>query len=1014
MHALNGFLKSGCALLLSRSIFIWLCLFSFFAVQLKAASTMSDEDFLLRNWDTEDGLPSSTVNNIARDQQGYLWVATWRGLARFDGRRWTIFNDKTTPALKNLDDHKVWVDRSGRLWLAPTRGGLALFSSNVFEEILPPAATGGTFVRDLAQDGAGALWLAATNGILRLREGNLIHYSQTDGKPIKNISSILCDGAQQLWAVDAGTLLSFQNDAWHVAILPAGLKVISIASCRAGGLWVVATNGVQSQIFRWPKASPHEDIQTIHWPPNLHWNTFIALAEDRSGRIWCADQSSVMVRLPNGQWHQLLPNASLDKISLVSFYLDQDDLAWIGSQRTGLYQARPRLAQTLSLPDSAPPQAQISTVAITRDESIWAGTDLGGIFRWSHGTNTWFGRDDGLSSLTVNTLLEDQRTNLWAGTSAGLCRWDGSHFQPVQDAFPLQGVINALFEDSKGNLWVGSASGLARWNNGETEVFNLTNPPARISVTALTEDLAGNIWAGTANGRLFVKPTNAPAFQMVNIGNPPVYPINGIYAAREGSIWFITSGSGLYRWKNSTLQNWNWLYGRLPSDYMFGIMDDTDGDLWISCQRGIFGIARETLNRPVLPKLFPVSWQVGTEDGLMQKICTGLGQPAAARSRDGQLWFPDGKVLVKFDPALLTAPRIAPKPVIEQVLVDGAVLTNGMKAFHIQSGVRAISFGFTAPDPVGAERQHYQTRLDGIDDDWVDMENNRSISYTRLPPGDYTFHVALASPDGTERPSASAMDFEIVPRLYEKRFVQVAAIIFVILATAAAVWRWERARSARRLARLQFQREMERERTRIARDIHDELGSGLTEIILLSNSLQHESSPNDKDQELVGKIHDRAQMLTQDMDEVVWAVDAKNDTIEGLLNYLNDFAQQHLNLAGIACKLDFPPDTPNHPISAEVRHNLFLAAKEAINNITRHSGATAASIRATYQPPQFTLTIEDNGRGFDPANTRPHASGLSNMRQRLIEIGGECDMEPLPAGGSRIRFTILIKTISAT
>ena len=204
---------------------------------------------------------------------------------------------------------------------------------------------------------------------------------------------------------------------------------------------------------------------------------------------------------------------------------------------------------------------------------------------------------------------------------------------------------------------------------------------------------------------------------------------------------------------------------------------------------------------------------------------------------------------------------------------------------------------------------------------------------------------------------------------------------------------------------------MERERARIARDIHDELGSGLTEIILLSGLLPQDQPGTQENHKIAQEINQRAQILTQEMDEVVWAVNARNDTIEGLLNYLNDFAQRHLNLAGMDCHLDIPPDISNHPISAEVRHNLFLAAKEAINNVTRHSRATEATIRAAFLPPRFTLTIEDNGRGMEAANARPHGNGLRNMQQRMAEIGGVCLIEPLPAGGSRIRFTLQLKPI---
>jgi len=983
------------------------------AAPAQAASLVRDEEFILRNWDTEDGLPSSTANSMARDRQGYLWLATWRGLARFDGNRWEVFNQRTTPALENDLLGYVWTDRSRSILISAGNGGLTRFETNRFTNILTPSDTGNIAIRDLAEDDSGALWLATKVGLLCLRDGKLTCYTTANGLPSTNLPAVFCDDARQMWVVSGQALLTLQDGTWQRAKLPPGLNVLRAAPCHEGGVWIMARDGNKIRLLQWQGASPGKVSEIIPWPPGMLMGEFASVVEDHSGRVFCANQQSILVRHPNGQWHQLLPNAALGNINnnFVSMYLDPDDTLWIGSERNGLYQVRPRLAQTLPLPVTAPSWLEVLTVAVARDGSIWAGTDRRGICHWSDSGHTnmmWFGRESGLGSLMVNALLEDSRTNLWAGTTAGLCCWNGNRFQAVNGAPPLKGIINTLLEDSQGDLWVGGETGLARWRNGTAETFT----PPQQHVAALAEDPAGRIWAGLTGGRLFVKETNSAAFVLVNTASPMLNHICGMHATSDGSIWILTFGNGLFRWKSGSMQRWAWALGTLPSDHLFAAIEDLRGNLWISCERGIFGIMRETLNQPAGTSNIPlVSWRLQPGDGLAQKVCSGQGQPVASRSSDGRLWFPNGIAVAIFDPAEITTRHTPPTPVIEQVLVNGEALTNNLNGFQILSGTRTVIFHYTAPDPISAENQKYRTRLDGLDDDWMDAGNNRDVSYTRLRPGNYVFHAMVDYPDGSRAASTNAITFKVIPHIYERPSIRVAAAIFILFATAAAVRRWERARAARRLARLQFQQEMERERARIARDIHDELGSGLTEIILLSDSLRHESPHTDDDKKLAQEIHERAQMLTQEMDEVVWAVNARNDTIEGLLNYLNDFAQRHLNLAGIDCHLDMPPDISNHPISAEVRHNLFLAAKEAINNITKHSRATEASIRAAFIPPKFTLTIEDNGCGIDVANARPHGNGLRNMNQRLVEIGGECLIEPMPAGGSRLRFTLQIKPV---
>jgi signal transduction histidine kinase len=208
------------------------------------------------------------------------------------------------------------------------------------------------------------------------------------------------------------------------------------------------------------------------------------------------------------------------------------------------------------------------------------------------------------------------------------------------------------------------------------------------------------------------------------------------------------------------------------------------------------------------------------------------------------------------------------------------------------------------------------------------------------------------------------------------------------------------------LERLELQRTLDAERQRIARDIHDDLGSGLTEIILLSDSLDESIQPTPADQKMVGEISARARSLTRAMDEVVWAINPRNDTLEGFLTYLGKFTQDYLIKAEVRCRWNVPTEVPELPLSADMRHNLYLACKEALHNIVKHAGASEVSVRLDLAEGGFTLAIEDDGRGFAAALPPARGNGLANMRQRLKELGGVCRVESTPGGGTRVLFSL--------
>lgn len=288
----------------------------------------------------------------------------------------------------------------------------------------------------------------------------------------------------------------------------------------------------------------------------------------------------------------------------------------------------------------------------------------------------------------------------------------------------------------------------------------------------------------------------------------------------------------------------------------------------------------------------------------------------------------------------------------------------------------------------------------------MDAGSLRVAYYSRLAPGDYEFQVRVSSAGEVWQEAGRSLRLQVVPRFYERRSAQLAGALALLGVVGGTVWRVERARSRRRLERLQLQRAMDHERQRIARDIHDDLGSGLTEIILVSDSLREEVPQTAASEKMVQAISTRARALTRAMDEVVWAINPRNDTLEHFLTYLNEYAQEYLTQAGVRCRCDVPLELPELPLSAEARHHLYLGCKEALNNIVKHAAASEVWLRLDLGPDSFTFSVEDNGRGFDPTAPSARGNGLLNLRRRLEELGGKCEIDSRPGAGTRVKFSL--------
>jgi len=500
--------------------------------------------------------------------------------------------------------------------------------------------------------------------------------------------------------------------------------------------------------------------------------------------------------------------------------------------------------------------------------------------------------------------------------------------------------------------------------------------------------------------------------------------IRALHRDAEGSLWIGTGDQSLSCWRNGHIENFTGRY-RLP-DHVSEILEDEDGRLWLGSDQGIACIDKRFLSNPKTART-QQAHLFRRADGMLAEQCTSGFCPAGLKTVSGLLWFPTAQGVAAINPKVEKAEAISPKVVLEEVTVDGVPLAEvpGPRAkpgqpsdrgasagLRIAPGPHRVEFRYTALSFDSPDLIHFRYRLDGLDTDWVDAGTRRTAFYSYLPPGTYHFRVAAGTEDGIWSDSGSGLEMTVLRHLWQTRwFIAVAGITLMAL-VVGVVRGIEKAKLHRRLEKLEQERALERERTRIAQDLHDQMGAKLCRISFLSEHARRGQLGSDEMEEQITSISDASREVLHSLDEIVWAVNPQNDTLEHVASYIGQYAQEYFQMTGIECALDIPTQLPPHSLSSQMRHHLFLATHEALTNILKHSGATTATISMSSRDAAFEMTVSDNGKGFDSSAARlnPDAlssgDGLMNMTKRLTDVGGHCWIESAPGKGTKIGFTI--------
>ncbi len=981
-----------------------------------------------RLWQTDEGLPDNRVQAIAQTRDGYLWVGTGHGLARFDGMNFTVFDARNTPELKNPSITALCLDRKGVLWIGTDGGGLLSFNGSSFARYDRTNGLAGDVLKVIYESSDGSLWIGTTTGMSRYRNGKFVNYHKKDGLWSDIVSYIYEDHDGTLWIATGGGLNRFRGgEIMDSFAMPKGLPndaVRGIWQDRGGRIWIGSNNGMLWYNWYWTGSfyaynkryglsdsfvtAIREDREGNLWvatysgldrfregrffnelnSEGVPYGRVNTLFEDREGDLWVGS-SEGLARLTPKRFSSYTKGQGLTHNNVMSVCEDQSGSLWAGTWGGGLDQLKEEHVTAYNASNGLGSDLILSTCE-SRDGSIWIGADFdGGLARLKDGKLTRYLAKDGLVNAAIRVLHEDHSGKLWIGTSRGLSSFQNGHFTNYTTMDGVSGgVVHAICEDKAGTLWFGTEQGLTRWKNRRFETFTSGDGLSDETITALYDDGAQNLWIGTAGG--------------------------GLNRYHDGRFTDFTINDGLL------------------SDEIFEILEDDQGWLWMSCSKGVFRVLKASLDEVEQDRtktLLCIGY--GKADGMPSPQCNGMGKPAGCKTQDGRLWFPTSKGLIVVDPKTIQINRTPPPVFIERLTANnklppgaGADQNPGRSlpleaishpftsaSVRLPPGRGAWALDYTALNFLAPEKCRFKYRLEGVDPDWVEAGSRRTAYYNNISPGRHRFRVIACNSDGVWNESGASLAIELLPHFWETWWFRGVGLLVIVAVASGNALYLTRRRMQRNLELLEQRHALEKERARIAKDMHDQIGAGLTQVGLLGELVKRQAGNPQRLQALAGKICEVTREQAQTLDEIVWAVDPKNDVLNSLAAYLAVYVEEIFRMTGIRCRLDIPPGLPPCPVSAELRHNLFLTVKEALNNILKHAGASEVRVRLAVNGFLLSVLIEDNGKGFSTVEAGRLGNGLANMRERIEAMGGRFELSSRPGEGARVSFQVPLDNI---
>lgn len=1038
-------IKPGTLVRLAAWTFGWL---------LAVSSGAAAEHLPIKTYTTADGLSHNVVNRIVRDSRGFLWFCTREGLSRFDGYSFTNYGIEQGLPSALIND--LLETSEGVYWVA-TAGGMCRFNplgkpqaiinnqspitnprpqtNPMFTVYFPAEDARSKYVLSLLQDHTGVIWCGTRNGLYRLgTAADEVKITSVDlGIPdyfqSRVIESLLEDRLGTLWiGADSGLYRRWRDGRVEAYTIRDGLPdnlIHSVLEDHEGHIWVSTRLGGLCQLA--PDPAPGRKVVARIYSARdglpTSWITELFQASD--GTLWAGSNAGLIRFIPTADGRDFRFRVYAEPHGL-SFH-------------------------------------EVETLAEDGNGNLWVGMHPGGAAKIAHSGFTTFGKADGLfwsssifetragdllvvgapNSTTewfINrldaerfisirpqfpeivktpghswgwnqTVLEDHTGEWWIATGAGVCRFpkvskpEQLAHRPPKAVYTIReglasNIILRLFEDSRGDIWIGSVgqgkgpSGLSRWERRTNTFHHYTekNSLPRFDtfyVSSFAEDRAGNLWIGFSGDSGLVRHRDGRFTLFTANDGVPAGQIRNMLVDSAGRLWVATYRGGLSRIDDPVaerpeLVTYTTAVG-LSSNEITGVSEDQWGRIYIGTGRGIDRLDLAT--------------------GRIKHYTTAEGLPLGSmngslRDREGALWFSFQTGLARLvpepdpspvpPPVLITGLRIAGETQPISALGETEIAPIELGADNNQLQIDFVALGFSP-----GEGLRYQYKLEGANEDWIQLADQRTVNFAVLAPGAYRFLVQAVNADGVMSERAASFSFTILHPVWQRWwFLTIAAL--AMAATAYSIYRY-------RVTRLL---ELERMRTRIAADLHDDIGANLTKISILSEVAHQQLGPKDRPADItLSSIATISRESVASMRDIIWAINPKRDRLVDLARRMRGFASDIFTNCNIEFQFHAPERDRDLRLSPEVRRDVFLIFKEAVNNVVRHSECAQARIEMTIEGRWIALSVSDDGKGFE-ITQEVDGQGLASMRRRAQSFGGKIEIISPDGNGTTIKLLI--------
>ncbi|MDE3066298.1 MAG: ATP-binding protein [Verrucomicrobiota bacterium] len=977
-------------------------------------------------WSAADGLPSDSVRAILQTRDGFLWLGTSAGLVRFDSVKFTEMNLAASATNNPVRVTALCENSDGHLWIGTQQQGLFELNRGKARHFTMAQELLDDHITSLAADPLGSVWIGSPSGLNLWTGGGFKSFTTRDGLPDKFVAGVNVARSGTVWITTRVGMCRFIHGriepyAFQTRSQGRSPEYLGVYEDRTGNLWAFGdtylinlSEGKRLNYFRSSE------------PPSVRiWS----LCEGRDGRLWIGTSGGGLFCFEDNRFRPVILGEDRRPYDVRALCEDQEGNLWLGTSGGGLIQLRPQSVRIVRA-EQGLPTGPPTALALDAGGRIYVGMQHGGLFVGESRRFDRLGGDDGweAQNLLTSVCVAGDGT-VWAGTLGdglyALRNGRSIHFTTADGL--ADDTVLVVCADRDRSVWAGTSAGTVhRFARENWTRFDTAQGLPGTPVTAMIPSAAGGLWLGTRDGRI-LREKDGTFSSIAAVGDSGRRAVLALYEGERGRLWVGTDGGGLTCLTDGSKWSWNTTNG-LPSDIVAAVTEDRARNLWLATGAGIYRVRRADLHKAFDPGRGPLVCQWISDAKTLPDSAAVGGGTRALTAPDGALWFATSGGVLNVDarrseiepaafPVYIESATFNRQPPIS--LLQGAsgssVVTNRVP-FGAPAEVRSLEIHFTALNFTAPEEIRFRHKLEGFDPEWVEDGRVRSARYGRLPYGRYRFRVAARNGDGRWREAAETFTFVVPTPLYFQGWA-IAVYALAVVALIAGLVRMVSHRRLRvALVRLEQQQSLERERMRIARDMHDEMGSKLTKISFLSEHAQVEAKSAGP---LAGKIATIAQTsreLLKTMDEIVWVVNPRNDTLENLAAYLADYAVEYFQNTRIECELRLPREIPQHPLSSETRHNLFLAFEEALNNVLKHAAATGVKVEMSVTDGQFELTVTDNGGGFAPSGAADGpdlngrgGNGLKNMRQRLTAIGGDCLVSSRPGLGTTVTLRIQLK-----